>query len=422
MIQTRAVRMYGVHDLRLENFTLPAIQEDEILVKVISDTVCMSSYKMSAQGAKHKRVPDNIAQNPVMMGHEFAGEIVKVGQKWQDRYQAGMHFSVQPALDYEVSPNALGCSYPYCGGNATYAIIPSEAIELGCLLPYEGEAFYMASLSEPLSCIISAVHSQWHARPLHYVHEMETKKNGFCAIMGGAGPMGLGMADYLLYGCQNKPSVLVVTDINQARLSRASQIQTVQKAKQHGITLLYLNPNDYENYFKKLMEVTNGHGFDDTFVLTPTSEVVTLADRTLAFDGCLNFFSGPMDKEFSAACNFYDIHYNAHHAVGTSGGNTQDMKEALRLMEQGLLNPSGMITHIGGLDCVPETIVHLPELSGGKKLIYVHTSIPLTALSELHEKGRTDPRYEELALLVDRHNGLWNAEAEKYLLAHFTNA
>ena len=46
----------------------------------------------------------------------------------------------------------------------------------------------------------------------------------------------------------------------------------------------------------------------------------------LAFDGCLNFFSGPADQEFSSRVNFYNIHYNSTHFVGTSGGNTEDMK------------------------------------------------------------------------------------------------
>ncbi len=419
-MQTKGVRMYGVHDLRLETFPLPPIEEGEILVKVISDTVCMSSHKMSALGPAHRRVPDDIDRNPILLGHEFAGEIIEVGAKWKHLYHPHMMFSVQPALDFEVSPYSLGCSFPYCGGDATYAIIPEVALSLGCLLPYSGDAFYMASLSEPLSCIVNAVRAQWHARPLQNVHEMGIREGGYCAIMGGAGPMGIGMAEYLLNGSEKKPGTLVVTDINRFRLDRAAAIQTVEKAKEHGIRLLYLNPDDYVNFRDTLMDATDGHGFDDCFVLTPTAEVVSLADKTLGYDGCLNFFSGPMDKDFSAVCNFYDIHYNAHHAIGTSGGSTKDMQEALRLMESGAMDPSGMITHIGGLPCVPETVVHLPELPGGKKLIYVHTSIPLTALADLHEKGKTDARYEELAHLVDAHGGLWNPQAEKYLLAHFT--
>ena len=80
-MKTRAVRLYGVNDLRLEEFELPEIGEGEILARVISDSICMSSHKAALQGAAHKRVPDNVAENPIILGHEFCGEIIEVGKK-----------------------------------------------------------------------------------------------------------------------------------------------------------------------------------------------------------------------------------------------------------------------------------------------------------------------------------------------------
>lgn len=79
-MKTRAVRMYGLDDLRLEEFELPEIKDDEILVKVMSDSICMSTYKLVKQGKKHKRAPQNIDTNPIIVGHEFAGDIVQVGK------------------------------------------------------------------------------------------------------------------------------------------------------------------------------------------------------------------------------------------------------------------------------------------------------------------------------------------------------
>lgn len=46
------------------------------------------------------------------------------------------------------------------------------------------------------------------------------------------------------------------------------------------------------------------------------------------------------------------------------------MKEAIALSATGQLQPSFMVTHIGGLDAVPETVLNLPNIPGGKKLIY----------------------------------------------------
>ena len=124
-MKTKAVRLYGTEDLRLEEFELPAIKEDEILAHVVSDSVCMSTYKAALQGAAHKRVPNDVAENPVIVGHEFCGEIVAVGAKWADQFKPGDKFSIQPAINYKGSLAAPGYSYQYIGGDATYIIIPN---------------------------------------------------------------------------------------------------------------------------------------------------------------------------------------------------------------------------------------------------------------------------------------------------------
>ena len=88
-MKTTAIRLYGKKDLRMEEFELPQIKEDEILAKVVSDSLCMSSYKAATQATDHKRVPNDIAENPIIIGHEFAGEIVEVGSKWASQFKSG---------------------------------------------------------------------------------------------------------------------------------------------------------------------------------------------------------------------------------------------------------------------------------------------------------------------------------------------
>ena len=80
-MRTKAVRLYGADDLRLEEFDLPDIADDEILVRVITDSICMSTYKLLKQGKAHKRCPQDVDTHPIIIGHEFAGDIVKVGKK-----------------------------------------------------------------------------------------------------------------------------------------------------------------------------------------------------------------------------------------------------------------------------------------------------------------------------------------------------
>ena len=95
---TRAVRLYGKEDLRLEEFELPAIGADEILAKVVSDSICMSSYKAAKQATDHKRIPQDVAENPIIIGHEFSGELVEIGENWKHKFKAGQKFSIQPAI------------------------------------------------------------------------------------------------------------------------------------------------------------------------------------------------------------------------------------------------------------------------------------------------------------------------------------
>lgn len=136
------------------------------------------------------------------------------------------------------------------------------------------------------------------------------------------------------------------------------------------------------------MGLTGGQGYDDVFVFAPVKAVVEQGDRILAKDGCLNFFAGPTNPNFTAELNFYNVHYNSTHIVGTSGGNTDDLVESLDLMAKGRINPASMITHIGGLDCVVETTLNLPKIPGGKKLIYTNIAMELTAISDFRKRQK----------------------------------
>ena len=320
-MKTKAVRMYGEMDLRLEEFELPEIKDDEILVKVISDSICMSTYKLVKQGKKHKRAPQNIDTNPIIIGHEFAGDIVKVGKKWQDQFKPGQKFAQQPALNYKGSLASPGYSYEFFGGACTYCIIPQEVMELGCLLPYEGESYFEASLGEPMSCIIGGYHANYHTNKQNYNHAMGTKEGGNILIMGGCGPMGLGAVSYGIQ-FENRPKRIVVTDVDDAKLERAREVISEKAAKAKGVELLYVNTAKMEDPVKELMEISEGHGYDDVFVYVPIKPVAELGDKLLAFDGCMNFFAGPTDNQFKAEINLYNVHYTSSHILGTTGGNT----------------------------------------------------------------------------------------------------
>jgi len=246
---------------------------------------------------------------------------------------------------------------------------------------------------------------------------MGIRKGGMMAILAGVGPMGLGAIDYALHQ-DRKPSLLVVTDIDDNRLLRASTIFTPEHAEKEGVKLVFVNTGRMNDPAKYLRDLTGNKGFDDVFIFAPVKQVIELGDAILGFDGCLNFFAGPVNTEFKAEFNFYNVHYSFTHVMGTSGGNTDDMRESLKLMGEGKINPAMMITHVGGLDSVVETTLNLPQIPGGKKLIYTNISMPLTAIANLEELGQKDSFYSGLNNIVSKNDYIWSIEAEKYLLAN----
>lgn len=414
-MNTKAVRIYGVKDLRLEEFELPPMGEDEIEARIITDSLCMSTYKVSNQGAKHKKLPNDLADHPVIMGHEFCGVITKVGKKWEHLYKPGDKFVAQPNLG-RADTFSLGYSFPYVGGEATNVVIMNEAIEKGCLLPYKGESFFEGALVEPLSCIVAGFKANFHLRDRNdYDHTMGIKEGGCLAILGGTGPMGFLAIDYAIHN-PRKPKHLVVTGRTQSKLDMAKKLYPVEEAAKCGVTLTYVLTSDDEDIVDKLKSLTpDQKGFDDIFLMAAKEHLVTQAEALLAFDGCLNFFAGPADSKFSSTINFYNIHYNATHFVGTSGSNTQDMKDAITLIEDKVVNVSKIATHIMGLNEVCDSILNLPNMPGGKKIVYSGKQFPVADVSDFG----TDSEFESaLKELVEKHGGLWNSEAEAYFLEH----
>ena len=414
MKETNAVRLYGVNDIRLEKFTLPEITGDEVLIRVVTDSVCASTYKAIKQGAAHKRVPPDVAENPIIIGHEMCGEILQVGENIQSEWKVGQKIVIQPALKL-ASGYDPGYSYPYIGGNTQYAVVPKIVLERGCMLPYEGEGYFKGSLVESLACVIRGYKGFYHTDYTNYVRTDGAKKGGKIAILGGAGPMGIGAVE-LACGYAGVSQV-VVTDLSDERLTFAAEKSSVQAAKERGVDLKYINTSNIENIAEYLLEVSGG-GFDDVFVMVPVSALFNLAEKICCEDGCVNFFAGPPIHDLQGSLNLYRVHYDGIHVVGTAGSIPSDMTDIIKLIEEDKINAGAIVSHILGLNAVKETLFAMEKPNGAKKVCYNELDLPLIAISDLEELGKTNALYCELAKLVKKHGGIWNAEAEEYLLAN----
>ncbi|MBQ7335498.1 MAG: zinc-binding dehydrogenase [Clostridia bacterium] len=413
-MKTTAVRMYGAMDLRTETFDLPQIGADEILLHVITDSLCASTYKAVKQGTAHKRVPPDIAEKPIIIGHEMCGEIVAVGANLQDAWRVGQRVVIQPALKLESGYDP-GYSYPYIGGSATYAVVPKIVLERGCMIPYEGDSFFKGSLVESLGCVLRGYKGFYHTDYSNYVRTDGAKRGGRLAILGGAGPMGIGAVDMAMDYAG--VAQVVVTDLNADRLAYAATKCSVESAKERGCELIYLNTSELSDPVKTLIELSNG-GFDDVFVMVPVPELFTMAEAICREDGCVNFFAGPAVHQMQGSLNLYRVHYDGIHVVGTAGSIPEDTCDTIRLIEENKIHPGAIVSHILGLHAVKETLFAMEHPNGAKKVCYTGLDIPLIAVDELDKWGETSPMYRELAAIVARNGGVWCAEAEQYLLAN----
>lgn len=416
-LKTIGLRLYGKEDLRLEEFNLPEIKDDEILASVVSDSICMSSWKAANQGEDHKKVPNNVSENPILLGHEFCGELLKVGSRWSSKFKEGSKYVVQANLQLKDRVDCPGYSFPHVGGDATYVILPREIMEQDCLLDYTGETYFEGSLIEPLSCIVGAFKANYHLVEGTYEHKMGIKEDGNLIIMGGTGPMGYLAIDYALHG-PVKPKKLVVTGRSKEKIEEVKKLYTVEDARNEGIQLVYVNTSEIDNQVEFLQRIVDDQGYDDVFIFAPVKSLVEDGSKLLNKDGCLNFFAGPQDTEFTSNINLYDIHYNFTHYVGTSGGNTEDMRDSINLVETGKVNPAKIVTHILGLNEAKDVTLQLPNIPGGKKLIYTHKDLPITSIQDIIDGKYSDPFYQELRKILVENDGLWGEEAEAYVLKY----
>ena len=436
-MKAKAWRLYGAGDARLEDIELEAAGEEGVVVELVTNTICLSDYKGTTLGTGHKRVPRDIATRPTMFGHEVSGIVREVGTKWKDQFHVGQHVGLQPSLNipgHELE--TVGYAWHTIGGETTHVYLPSIVMEMGCLLPYDGDAFFKCSLAEPISCIVSGFRTNYHNAFCSHDLEVGIVDKGTMLLMAGCGAMGLGCIDIACHSPEKRPRRVVVTDIDDARIARAARMFGLSYAEGradgevNGVAVHFINTKGLSDPVATLKAynladdaradnpTSTGGGYDDIFLFAAVPALITQCSDLLGFGGCLNFFAGPTDQHLMAPFNFYNVHYLMHHVVANSGGDVKDMADSVDWIGKGYLHPEVMITHVGGLDSAFGATLEMTKVPGGKRLVYTHVNMPMTAIEDFAEKGKADPFFAELDRICSANNGLWCKAAEDYLLAH----
>ncbi|MBB6048965.1 alcohol dehydrogenase catalytic domain-containing protein [Armatimonas rosea] len=146
----------GLESVRLETVPLVPPGPDEILMRHDACGICFSDIKIINLGGEHPRLTGrDLANNPVVMGHEVTLTVVAVGERRTDRFAVGQRFIVQADVYYKGTNLAYG--YAITGGMSQYGLIGKELLDgdEGCyLLPLdESSNDAEGALVEPWACV-----------------------------------------------------------------------------------------------------------------------------------------------------------------------------------------------------------------------------------------------------------------------------
>lgn len=333
----KAAILYGIKDLRVENIDIPKIYPGEVLVKVKAATTCGTDVKIFQRGYVR-----GVIKYPTIFGHEWAGEIVEVGEgvswiKSGMRVRAG---NSGPCLSCIMCDKE---KYNLCenmtwlwGAYAQYIKVPAPIVSSNIQEIPPNVTFEEAAVAEPLACCLYGI-------------EKCNIKTGDDVVIIGDGPIGL-------------------LHLQLARLKGASKIILCGLIDQRLKIARYLGADviingDKEECIKKVKQLTNGYGADvviEAVGLPITWEqalkLVSKGGTVLEFGGCPAGTSINIDTEL--------LHYADIKLLGSFHTTPIHFKRALNLISSRKIRIKPLITHKMDLDNVSDAF-HI--LSSSKK-------------------------------------------------------
>jgi L-iditol 2-dehydrogenase len=314
---------HGPNDLRVEQVDLPKIGAGEMLVKVVSASICGTDLRIFH--GNHRMYPEGTVRIP---GHEVVGTIVEMGANVEG-YQVGQRVFCAPntgcghCLQCISGTNNLCSQYDAIGvtsdgGFAEYVRIPANSVRQGNIIPINFTVDpAVAALMEPFACVLRGQNAL-HIQP------------GEIVLIIGAGP--IGVMHVKLAKARGAGKVIVSEPIKD----RAEQ------AKRMGADKV-INPAT-EDLKKALLEESQGRGANVIIVAAPVHVAQEAALDLAAISGRINYFGGlPKDRP---TINFDSnmVHYKELVITGTTACSTADCWQAAQIVNSGLVDLSDVVS------------------------------------------------------------------------------
>jgi len=347
MTKMKAVKLYGVGDLRLEIVDKPEAGLGEVIAKIKAALTCGTDVKTFVRG--HPKMEKR--KEPRIFGHEWAGDVVEMGAG-----VTGLEEGMRIVASDQVSP-CLKCyfckkeQYNMCenptvisGTYAEYIKIPEWAVKTGGILKIPDNLSYEeAALYEPLSCCIHGI-------------ERSNIRIGDTVAIIGSGPVGL---CHLQLAKTCGAEKVIISDLVDFRLKVAEKLGADET----------INAKN-EDPVKKVKELTGGYGADVVIEAVGTPNTWEQAISMARKGGLVNEFAG-CAAGTEIRIKTERLHYDELTIIGSYWATHRDAKKALDLLASGRVQAKPIITHKMKLEDVNEAFKILTTTKEALKIALI---------------------------------------------------
>lgn len=330
----KAALWYGIKDVRLENIEEPKVTKGNVKIKVKWCGICGSDLHEYLGGPifipTDKPHPISKEVAPVVLGHEFSGEIVEIGEGVTN-LKIGDRVAVEPIVACGTCPACQEGKYNLCsslgfhglcgggGGFAEYTVFPAKFVHK---IP-DGLSFEKAALIEPIAVAI---------------HSLRVGKfmTGQSAIVLGAGPIGLATIEALKAAGASLVIVMQRKSVRQEYALRAGAD-------------IVIDPTEV-NVAEEVKRLTGGIGADISFETTGAKIGFDTGIESIKYNGTM-VVTSIWEEEISINPNTFI--FSEKTIVGTIAYRNE-FPATMAQMNDGRIKVDGYITKKISLDDIVE--------------------------------------------------------------------
>jgi L-iditol 2-dehydrogenase len=337
-----AAVLYGREDLKIESVDIPALSDDEVLIRVKVALTCGTDLKVWKQGFHPRMI-----EPPAIFGHELAGIVEAQGRKVNGGIHAGMRVVPSNSAPCNL---CLFCRKDHAnlcedllfnnGAYAEYIRIPGRIVRQNLLQIPDHVSFVDAAMVEPLACVLRGI-------------EETGIQPGDTTVVVGCGPIGLKFIRIL-----SGRGVRVI-----ALGKRKSQIRAAERL---GASAAF-DVSTLENPVQTVRRLTDGgRGADSVIEAVGSPATWQWAIQMVRKGGTVNLFGGcPRGSlvQFDPAA----LHYSEVTIKSTFHHTPRFIREALDSIARGEVRASDFITGEIPLSELPQMFEHMKHRNGELK-------------------------------------------------------